>query len=119
MNGKKELRKAFKCKPSPLGNRKVDIGGPGHGDTYCFVLLARLLEQLVAQDQAEVEGKLFLLYTADACRIVGRTARFAFRAAMTGIEHDCSEVRCTSYFCLLYTSPSPRDGLLSRMPSSA
>ena len=25
--------------------------------------------------------------------------------------------RCN--FCLLYTSPSPRDGLLSRMPSSA
>ena len=25
----------------------------------------------------------------------------------------------TSYDCLLYTSPSPRDGLLSRMPSSA
>ena len=24
-----------------------------------------------------------------------------------------------SYCCLLYTSPSPRDGLLSRMPSSA
>ena len=24
-----------------------------------------------------------------------------------------------SKFCLLYTSPSPRDGLLSRMPSSA
>ena len=24
-----------------------------------------------------------------------------------------------SYDCLLYTSPSPRDGLLSRMPSSA
>ena len=24
-----------------------------------------------------------------------------------------------SYNCLLYTSPSPRDGLLSRMPSSA
>ena len=25
----------------------------------------------------------------------------------------------TSILCLLYTSPSPRDGLLSRMPSSA
>ena len=24
-----------------------------------------------------------------------------------------------NYNCLLYTSPSPRDGLLSRMPSSA
>ena len=28
-----------------------------------------------------------------------------------GVEHR--------YTCLLYTSPSPRDGLLSRMPSSA
>ena len=27
--------------------------------------------------------------------------------------------RQTIYSCLLYTSPSPRDGLLSRMPSSA
>ena len=27
----------------------------------------------------------------------------------------CQEANC----CLLYTSPSPRDGLLSRMPSSA
>ena len=25
----------------------------------------------------------------------------------------------SGYICLLYTSPSPRDGLLSRMPSSA
>ena len=24
-----------------------------------------------------------------------------------------------AFYCLLYTSPSPRDGLLSRMPSSA
>ena len=27
--------------------------------------------------------------------------------------------RCMDCGCLLYTSPSPRDGLLSRMPSSA
>ena len=27
--------------------------------------------------------------------------------------------KSTTYTCLLYTSPSPRDGLLSRMPSSA
>ena len=31
-------------------------------------------------------------------------------------KHDIGKV---DYFCLLYTSPSPRDGLLSRMPSSA
>ena len=29
------------------------------------------------------------------------------------------ETSMTDWTCLLYTSPSPRDGLLSRMPSSA
>ena len=29
------------------------------------------------------------------------------------------KIRGRHYSCLLYTSPSPRDGLLSRMPSSA
>ena len=28
-------------------------------------------------------------------------------------------IGCLHMTCLLYTSPSPRDGLLSRMPSSA
>ena len=28
-------------------------------------------------------------------------------------------INTSTYTCLLYTSPSPRDGLLSRMPSSA
>ena len=46
------------------------------------------------------------------------------------IAHGCNSVRATktalkmadyviTEACLLYTSPSPRDGLLSRMPSSA
>ena len=30
-----------------------------------------------------------------------------------------SEIKAQKEACLLYTSPSPRDGLLSRMPSSA
>ena len=32
---------------------------------------------------------------------------------------DDSEEIARLWLCLLYTSPSPRDGLLSRMPSSA
>ena len=32
---------------------------------------------------------------------------------------DPSEEKLKSEFCLLYTSPSPRDATLSRMPSSA
>ena len=35
------------------------------------------------------------------------------------VDHDRIGIEGWSYGCLLYTSPSPRDGLLSRMPSSA
>ena len=35
----------------------------------------------------------------------------------TGMMTGNTDLNATS--CLLYTSPSPRDGLLSRMPSSA
>ena len=37
----------------------------------------------------------------------------------TFMENDFSVCRVNFRGCLLYTSPSPRDGLLSRMPSSA
>ena len=33
--------------------------------------------------------------------------------------HNCTPDKVKIKACLLYTSPSPRDGLLSRMPSSA
>ena len=37
----------------------------------------------------------------------------AYLAVTRQYENDADK------YCLLYTSPSPRDGLLSRMPSSA
>ena len=37
---------------------------------------------------------------------------------ITRVMHVQPDISSNS-FCLLYTSPSPRDGLLSRMPSSA
>ena len=37
----------------------------------------------------------------------------------TGSGTWVNRQRVREYGCLLYTSPSPRDGLLSRMPSSA
>ena len=40
-------------------------------------------------------------------------ARAGHRVAL----YDGTDGQCEA--CLLYTSPSPRDGLLSRMPSSA
>ena len=41
-------------------------------------------------------------------------------AAMNNIGYATVTKKIKKYrVCLLYTSPSPRDGLLSRMPSSA
>ena len=56
----------------------------------------------------------------------GRTRRFVIGDSIEGWS-DAVKVLIKSYLgskrsskiCLLYTSPSPRDGLLSRMPSSA
>ena len=36
-----------------------------------------------------------------------------------GLESEVVGQKRDAFACLLYTSPSPRDGLLSRMPSSA
>ena len=59
---------------------------------------------------------------AGVCDWVGAAEISRERALLSGIDswssrcvHDC----LVFYGCLLYTSPSPRDGLLSRMPSSA
>ena len=51
----------------------------------------------------------------------------AVKAGKIGFDHitkfDTTDYKChiaaELKACLLYTSPSPRDGLLSRMPSSA
>ena len=49
------------------------------------------------------------------CNKVATVYHFSWSAL--GCQH-CNTM-IDKYDCLLYTSPSPRDGLLSRMPSSA
>ena len=60
-----------------------------------------------------------------------RSTRLTYTGLLGGLEHLKIETRLIDekfvsanamgeyVTCLLYTSPSPRDGLLSRMPSSA
>ena len=55
--------------------------------------------------------KIGRLKTGTPPRLDSRTINF------TNLEKQSADN--DPYFCLLYTSPSPRDGLLSRMPSSA
>ena len=68
----------------------------------------------------ETPGTWFQLYWAHSSlatmvedAMVDAAMVEAAMAAATTVEAGMVEV------CLLYTSPSPRDGLLSRMPSSA
>ena len=53
--------------------------------------------------------------------IKGETNSYKCEAGVTrSFCINCgSQIFSTAEGCLLYTSPSPRDGLLSRMPSSA
>ena len=64
--------------------------------------LSRVLNQLVK------EGYILVSTGLDK-----RTKNLSLTSSGKNLENELSTI------CLLYTSPSPRDGLLSRMPSSA
>ena len=59
-------------------------------------------------------GAVALLCLAPALSIAGGKKHLLIQDKSTG-----QAVEISPDGCLLYTSPSPRDGLLSRMPSSA
>ena len=75
-----------------------------------FVLVNRLLERLFLARQ----GRIVMVSSRAAYRDVGRNG---IDLEDLGMSREYSDA--LAYACLLYTSPSPRDGLLSRMPSSA
>ena len=58
---------------------------------------------------------------AMACAVPGNPGAIhdSGRGARALLEDAREEIASLLGVCLLYTSPSPRDGLLSRMPSSA
>ena len=64
------------------------------------------ISSLVSKDLGSKESLKIIKKIEKACVEVG-----FFQVIGHGIDHK--------KICLLYTSPSPRDGLLSRMPSSA
>ena len=75
-----------------------------------FVLPRRLLDRYSWDEKRVVE-----LYR----RSVERRKDLGMDAVKREIQRDNLQLDSLPHACLLYTSPSPRDGLLSRMPSSA
>ena len=79
-----------------------------------------MLKLKVNDKDIEVEEGLTVL---QACEQAGaEIPRFCYHEKLS-IAGNCRmclvEIEKSPKPCLLYTSPSPRDGLLSRMPSSA
>ena len=68
----------------------------------------------------DIKGKDVLVAGggAVAARRVESLLSFGARVTVVAPEID-GKIETLLRHCLLYTSPSPRDGLLSRMPSSA
>ena len=80
-----------------------------------------------------VTGKKSSLFTCIKCHAITYCGDECQRADWNRHEWNCVPVMVKEFpgkgwgivaardikICLLYTSPSPRDGLLSRMPSSA
>ena len=99
------------------------------GDVIDFIhILGSVLDLGVPSDSTVSLAKLTATGTKDATTFLRGDITFAEAGggkvlqAVTGTsstESQGTETSNQTHPCLLYTSPSPRDGLLSRMPSSA
>ena len=69
------------------------------------------VEELVRADRSAQAMKHMQENRQAGLDLISKVEETIRRAARAGND--------TYFTCLLYTSPSPRDGLLSRMPSSA
>ena len=83
---------------------------------------------MVQSDPTDAHGNLFPIFLLSLIQFflvpitLWRVGSWAIDAAYGDKEKKgaaASAVAAPTDVCLLYTSPSPRDGLLSRMPSSA
>ena len=77
------------------------------------------------QRQNELLGRLetgpvlLMQYSTPAALLVGVDQWNRLADDLEDLEDAVTALKMQLALCLLYTSPSPRDGLLSRMPSSA
>ena len=110
------LQRALTPLSSSLGPRNTGTKDPVSGFTILEILLAVVILTV---------GLLGLLAVFPVAMDSGRRAVESTNAVIItqsveqAIRDGLKQHKGQSRDCLLYTSPSPRDGLLSRMPSSA
>ena len=93
-------------------DRNIIFGQPGTGKT---THLLRIVEKELRENNVAPNRIAYLAFTNQA-------ADEALSRAISQLNYDIkdfSNFRTLHSFCLLYTSPSPRDRTRSRMPSSA
>ena len=91
--------------------------------------MSRLQEQYKNELAGEIQKRLGLKNSQEVPKITKITVNMGvgdavadkkvLEKARDDLERIAGQKPVTTKACLLYTSPSPRDGLLSRMPSSA
>ena len=72
-----------------------------------------------ATDRLKALNPVNFEWITDGTRVDGFLAHEAQAVVPECVTGEKDAMQDQEYDCLLYTSPSPRDGLLSRMPSSA
>ena len=96
--------------------KKISLIGAGQiGGTLAHLIgVKELVDEVVLFDVASGIAKGKALDIAQSSSVDG------FNVKLSGTD-KYEDIRNSDVIiiCLLYTSPSPRDGLLSRMPSSA
>ena len=105
-------------------NRTVEISENGQmiPMTTAKTILRRLNMEAMKGDVSAARLTLALVDTAETARVSDRfnlaEQAYTYKRFWTGFIEDYKRAGL-DYDCLLYTSPSPRDATLSRMPSSA
>ena len=101
--------------------RTIIYGPPGTGKTH--TLLGHIEKFLETTDSDKIG---YFTFSKNAAQEGRERAALKFRLSMLDdlpyfqtLHSFCFNQLGLARDCLLYTSPSPRDGLLSRMPSSA
>ena len=91
----------------------------GFACTFLYTVYLKILEDMVSIDKFYISYETINLQIENVMRMGDRWQ--ALGESLSLFNHNITSETFDILVepCLLYTSPSPRDGLLSRMPSSA